>query len=100
MSGTLTHFIWGVSCLLLTGLVFIIPFLPAWKELRNGGDVSPPYIDADDDGLTNYQARIREPHLPVLSVAQLQDDAKHQTIKYAVINEPFTMLDGQVMKVR
>lgn len=98
MSGTVMHFVWGISCLLLTGGVFIIPFLPAWKEWRNGADVSPPYIDANDDGLTSYQARIMEAHLPVLSVAQLQDDERRQTIKCAVINESFTMPDGRVME--
>ncbi|HMN22165.1 MAG TPA: hypothetical protein PKA16_12330 [Ottowia sp.] len=63
----LNEWSWGLLWLLATALVFGLPLLPGWLELKQRRDARPLAIDGDDDGETDYRVKVLAPRLPALA---------------------------------
>ncbi len=86
MTATNTSSLWfGLAWLLLTALVFVLPLLPALRELYSRSDADALEIDHLDNGRTDYDAQRALERLPLLEdmprIAQWQhDDRGHLVV--------------------
>ena len=84
MSGTLHSTLFGITWLFLTAIVFLVPLLPALRELYSRSDADALEIDHLDNGRTDYAAQRMLDHLPLLDemprIAQWQHDDRGSLI--------------------